>query len=57
MRLKEKDSIDQQLPHYSKESKKKVESFSFFPLQIGGWICSDFKWKQKHELFYCVHKM
>ena len=42
MRLKEKASIDQQLPHYSSESNKK-ESFSFFPLQIGGWICSDFK--------------
>ena len=42
MRLKEKASIDQQLPYYSSESNKK-ESFSFFPLQIGGWICSDFK--------------
>ena len=41
MRLKEKALIDQQLPYYSSESKN--ESFSFFPLQIGGWICSDFK--------------
>ena len=30
MRLKEKASIDQQLPHYSSESNKN-ESFSFFP--------------------------
>ena len=37
MRLKEKASIDQNLPHYSSESNKN-ESFSFFPLQIGSAV-------------------